>query len=134
MKRLLVVVLAVVFVMGSSLLYAQETKAAATAEVLEVKLGKAVENREIVDETSAFALNDKVFLWLKIAGAEGQSITVTWKHGEQIYSTELSIGGSPWRTWAYKTAAMTGDWSVSVADKEGNVLKEMTFSVGEEGK
>ena len=111
----------------------QEAMTAMGPEVVEANLGRAVENREIMDETSTFVVNERVYLWLKVAGAAGDSITVLWKHGEHSYQTALAIGGSPWRTWAYKTAAFAGDWSVSVMDKDGNVLKELTFTVQETG-
>ena len=109
---------------------AQEGEAAAGGlQVAEAKLGTNVENRELTGEDSTFALNSKVFLWMKVAGGASDQITVIWKNGEMTHSTTLMIGGSPWRTWATKTATNAGEWSVSVTDTAGNVLKEMTFKV-----
>ncbi len=100
--------------------------------VAAAKLGREVVDREIVDETSTFAMNERVYLWLKVTGAADDSVTVTWKHDDLTYDYTLTIGGSPWRTWAYKTAWKAGDWMVTVTDSDGNVLKEMTFKVEEE--
>lgn len=99
-------------------------------QVTEAMLGRSVENRELIDTASTFEVNDRVYLWLKVTGgAAGDSVTVIWKHGEHAYTTMLGIGGSSWRTWAYKTAWDAGDWAVTVADKDGNVLKEMSFKI-----
>jgi hypothetical protein len=98
-------------------------------QVTEAKLGKDVIEREIVDDTSAFELNERVYLWLKVIGGSDDSLTVTWKHEDQSHTYALKIGGSPWRTWAYKTAAMAGEWAVTVTDSAGEVLKEMNFEV-----
>ncbi|MFQ5798093.1 MAG: DUF2914 domain-containing protein [Bacteroidota bacterium] len=97
--------------------------------VAEAKLGKDVVDREIADETSTFAVNDRVYLWLKVTGGSADSVAVTWKHEDLSYSYTLKIGGSPWRTWAYKTAWKAGDWTVIVTDSDDNVLKEMNFKV-----
>lgn len=110
---------------------AQEQETMSTLTVAEAKLGKGVQDREIVDETTTFALNDRVYLWLKVTGGPADSITVTWKTGDQTYSSKLNIGGSSWRTWSYKTAYTAGDWTVTVTDADGNVLKEMAFKVEE---
>ena len=92
-------------------------------------LGTAVQNRELVGEAVEFALNERVFLFLKLSGGPAEDITVTWKHGELKYDTKLNVGGSPWRTWAYKTAAVAGDWTVTVTDAAGTLLKQLEFTV-----
>ena len=83
----------------------------------------------ITTEDSVFTVNEKVYLWMKVEGGPADSLTVTWKHGDDTYETKLNIGGSPWRTWAYKTAWLAGDWSVTVTSPAGEVLKEMQFTV-----
>lgn len=101
--------------------------------VEDARLGTDVQDREIVGETSTFHLNDRIYLWLKVVGGASDSITVLWKTGDQEYSTNLHIGGSPWRTWAYKTAYVEGGWTVTVTDAAGAVLKEMSFVVEKAG-
>jgi hypothetical protein len=102
--------------------------------VADAKLGKAVENRELSQETAAFELNERAYLWLRITGGPADSITVTWKTGENTYESKLNVGGNPWRTWSYKTCYVAGPWTVTVRDALGNVLKELSFTVGETAK
>ena len=75
----------------------------ATLVVEEAKLGKGVENRMIVDETTTFAVGDKVYLALKVTGGPSDPIKINWTIGEYTDSINLAIGGPSWRTWAYKT-------------------------------
>ena len=105
-------------------------KAAPGVAVTEAKLGTDVQNRELVGEATQFEVNQKVYLWLKITGGTGEDLTVTWKQGDKTYATTLKVGGSPWRTWAYKTAAIAGTWTVTVSDASGNALKELEFTAG----
>jgi len=98
-------------------------------QVTEAKLGKGVENRIIVNETTAFVAGEKAYLWLKVEGADGQKVTVTWKFEDQTYPTELAIGGSPWRVWANKTLHTPGKWGVAVTSASGAALKEVEFTV-----
>jgi hypothetical protein len=97
-------------------------------EVSEAKLGKGVQDRQIVDETTTFAVNEKAYLWLRVTGGPGD-INVTWSLGEHSDTIPLSIGGSPWRTWANKTLWQAGEWKATVTDSNGHVLKEIAFQV-----
>lgn len=100
----------------------------------EMKLGTAVENRAIVGESAEFAVGQKAYVWMKVVGGAGDSLSVTWEYGEKSYTTVLAIGGSPWRTWSYKTLYGAGDWKVKVTDSAGSLLKELEFKVKESGK
>ncbi len=97
--------------------------------VAESKLGKNVVEREVVDETSSFSVNDRVYLWMKLTGGPADSVTVTWSVDEYSWSTNLNVGASSWRTWAYKTAWKAGTWNVSVTDANGKVLLDKDFTV-----
>ena len=126
----LVIMTVFCLIVFSSFLSAQESEVKSKdIQIVDAKLGKDVKDRVLVDENSTFALNSKVFLWLKVTGATSETLTITWKQGEKSYTTVLNIGGSPWRTWANKTLAKTGDWTVTITDAAGNVLKEMSFKV-----
>jgi len=109
-------------------LCAQEGETA-KLEITMAKLGKDVVDREIVEETSTFAINDRAYLWLRVTGGPSEPITVIWKFGEKTFSTELSIKASTWRTWANKRLSDPGEWMVTVTDANGNVLKELSFTV-----
>jgi hypothetical protein len=128
MKKQWVSLTLVIFFLTPAFLCAQE-KEAAGLKVKEAALGKNVENKKIVDTTSTFVVNEKAYLWMRLTGGPADSITVTWKTGDESYPSKLNVGGSPWRTWSYKTLYTAGDWTVTVTDAEGGVLKEMAFKV-----
>lgn len=103
--------------------------ALAQATVAEARLGKDVVDRQIVDETTTFAIDEKAFLWMRIEGAADQTVTVTWSIGENTYPVTLNIGASPWRTWSSKLLHIPGEWAVAVTDAAGRPLYEATFKV-----
>ncbi len=134
MNKGVVLATIVLLFVGQAMLPAQE-KESKGLKVAEAKLGKDVQNKKLVDTTTTFALNEKAYLWLKILGGPADSITVTWKSGTESYPTKLNVGGSFWRTWSYKTLSVAGEWTVTVEDAQGNVLKELKFDVkGEQPK
>ena len=99
-------------------------------KVVEAKLGKGVQDRQITDEASSFAVNEKAYLWLRVSGGPADPIQVTWKAGEHTDTVPLKVGGGPtWRTWSSKTLWMAGDWTVTVTDAGGQVLQEVAFTV-----
>lgn len=98
-------------------------------QIVDAKLGKDVKDRMIVDEDSSFALESKVFLWLKVVGGTNETIVVIWKRNSSFHETKLTIGGNPWRTWASKTVYKPGNWTVTITDSDGKVLKELNFKV-----
>jgi hypothetical protein len=128
MKKLLSLVSAAVLCMAA-FTAAAEDKPAATLQVAEAKLGKGVQDRKITEEATTFAVNDKVYLWMRVTGGPSDPVKVTWKTGDSSDTVELKIGGSPWRTWSSKTAWKAGEWTVTVTSPGGDVLKEMTFTV-----
>jgi DUF2914 family protein len=98
-------------------------------QVVDAKLGKGVQDRQITEEATTFAVNDKVYLWLKIAGGPADGVKVNWKLGDKVEPYTLKVGGNPWRTYASKTAYKPGEWTVTVTDANDQVLKEMKFTV-----
>jgi hypothetical protein len=114
---------------GINSLHAQTGTKTATIHIIDAKLGTNVQDRMIIDENTVFPLNSTVFVWLKVTGGTSETITVKWVNGELTHETQLSIGGNSWRTWANKKVWKTGDWTVTVTDASGNVLKELTFKV-----
>jgi len=116
-------------VAAGALLAAVLAGPAQSAQVPEAKLGKAVADRKIAEETTRFAAGEKAYLWLRVEDASNEMLTVTWKVNDLSFPVELAIGGSPWRTWASKTLHIVGDWSVSVTDSAGTVLSETKFIV-----
>ena len=134
MKRLSAAILALLAatLLASASVLAQESmakpaKVAPGLAVTDAKLGTDVQNKTIVGEATEFSLNQKVYLWLELTGGPADDITVTWNNGDKSYETKLKVGGPTYHTWAYKTAAIAGAWTVSVSDASGNVLKELNF-------
>ena len=131
------ILIVIAFVLASLPALAQEKSMPATKEksasaltVSDAKLGTAVENKQITGEAATFDLNQKVYLWLELKGGPADDVTVTWKNGDKSYQTTLKVGGPTYHTWAYKTAAIAGSWSVAVSDASGNELKRLEFTVG----
>jgi len=125
----------IVFLLAGLIVLQAQEKQTKGLKVIDAKLGKDVQNKKIVDTTSTFTVNEKAYLWMRLTGGPADSITVTWKTGDQSYPTKLNVGGSPWRTWSYKTIDAAGSWTVTVTDAEGTVLKEMKFeATGEKPK
>lgn len=119
-----------IFLLASAAASAQEMKMKATGpEVAELKLGTSIQDREIVGADSTFKMGEKVYAWMRVTHASGDSVTVTWKHADMTQSTTVYIGSNSWRTWVYKTMSASGEWTVSVSTQSGKVLKELTFTV-----
>jgi hypothetical protein len=108
---------------------AAQDKPAAALQVAEVKLGKGVQDRKITEEATTFAVNDKVYLWMRITGGPSDPIKVTWTAGDSTDTVELKVGGNPWRTWSSKTVWKAGEWKATVSSSTGETLKEVTFTV-----
>lgn len=130
MKKIALLFVGILF-LSAGLTYAQDTnkKPEAGPKVIEMKLGTGVQDKQISGEDSTFALNAKVYVWMKITGAAGDSIVVNWKNAANEYKATIGIGGNSWRTWAYKTMSAAGDWTVTVSTQSGNMLKEASFTV-----
>jgi len=133
MKKLVVfpaMLIGLVFLMSQTL-RAQEAamKAMTGMKVTEMKIGTDVQNKEIVGEDSTFALNSKVFVWMRVTGGNGDSLVITWGHAGMAHSMTVGIGSNSWRTWAYKNATAAGEWTVTASTKSGDVLKKATFTV-----
>jgi hypothetical protein len=119
MLRIVLALLASAF---ASLAFAQ-------AAVTDLKVGRNVVDREIVEETTSFAVGDRAHVWLRVEGAAGQSVTVNFNNGSNEYPVKLDIGGSPWRTTANKLLHTAGEWTVTVLDVGGKPLREVKLTV-----
>jgi hypothetical protein len=109
--------------------------AAASDVQVEAVLARNVVDRTPQDTGSAFSDSvGTVVLWMRVTGANGQTLHNVWFHGgDEVGNVPLTIGGSPWRTWSRKTIPVeaTGAWHVEIKDEAGNVLKRIDFTVGQ---
>ena len=101
----------------------------AAGSINEAKLGKAIVDREISEETGTFALNDTAYLWMRVVDGNGETITVTWSNGSQSYDVSLAIGSDSWRTWSSKILHLAGEWTVTVTDASGATLHQTSLTV-----
>lgn len=130
MKKLVVLFIIMVFL---SLLQAQEAKQT-MLQVKDFAFCTGVENRTPVGVDSLFPSDvGRVYTFTKIVGAsEPTSIFhVYYYNDKEMARIELKIGGSPWRTWSYKTILpeWKGTWKLEVLDADGNVLTSKTFKI-----
>jgi len=108
---------------------------AASAVTVEAVVARSVMDRAPVDSGTAFPADvGQLVLWTKVSGATGSMVRHVWFHGEtEVGNVELSVSGSPFRTWSRKTvpAEWTGAWHVEVRDAAGAVLQRIDFTVGQ---
>ena len=103
---------------------------------IEPVLCTGIEERMPVGEAEEFPDDvGKVYLWTRITGVtEGEMIIHhVWLHeGQEKADVSLSVKGSPWRTYSYKTIPLewAGQWEVKVVGPDGNVIKTVPFTVG----
>src|SRR6476659_1681477 len=70
------------------------TASAEGLQVADAKLGKGVQDRNITEEATSFALNDKVYLWLKLTGGGTDPVKVSWKVGDSVDTVTLKVGAA----------------------------------------
>jgi hypothetical protein len=74
----------------------------------------------------------KICCFCKVSGTAPTTIKHAWYFGDKLVrAIELTIDGSPWRTWSEKNVPqeMAGAWKVEIQDASGTVLKTLTFNV-----
>lgn len=103
--------------------------ATAGGKVTETRLGTGLVDREISGETSAFEAGQRAYFWFRVEDAADEVLTVTWKVNDLAFPVELTVGSSPWRTWASKTLHVAGEWIIVVTNASGATLHESRFAV-----
>ena len=80
-------------------------------QVADAKIGKGVQDRAITEEASTFAVNDKVYLVLKLTGGPSDPIKARWMgfwNGAGIHGTD--------ETWSIGHAASHGCVRMRIPD------------------
>ena len=102
---------------------------------VEAVLARNIADRAPQDTGTAFSDSvGTVVLWMRVTGANGQTLHHVWFHGDDnVGDVPLAIGGSPWRSWSRKQvpADAKGAWHVEIRDQAGTVLKRIDFTVGQ---
>ncbi len=108
--------------------------AAVMALDIEAVLCNQIEERMPVGEGDQFGSDvERVYLWTRVTGAETElTLRHVWLYeGKEIADVALTVKGSPWRTYSYKSMIpkWTGSWEVKVVGETGDVLLSKTFTV-----
>jgi hypothetical protein len=91
----------------------------------------AIEAREPVDSIRSLENDrDRVYYFSELVGIPGRAVTHRWAYeGETVAEVTIAVGGPRWRAYSSKQLAPSqlGEWTVSVVDESGNVLREDSF-------
>ena len=97
--------------------------------VAEVKAAKGVENKQPVDEGTAFDAGTKVYVWSRITDADGQTVKHVWKRdGKEEWTANLKIKSAKWSTQSRRNVR-AGEYTVEVLAEDGTKIGEVSFSV-----
>ena len=100
----------------------------------ELVIALDVEERQPIGEGTEFSADvGQLVAWTRVTGLSNTTVRQVWRYQGHEEVIELSVGGSPWRTWSRRTipAEWTGAWTVEVLDAGGVVLATADFTVGE---
>jgi hypothetical protein len=105
------------------------------AEVADAVTCLDVQDREPVEPGDSFAADvGKIWCWSKIKGGEGETIKHVYYHGDkEMAVVELQIRSALFRTYSSKRILpdWVGPWRVDIVDADGQVLKSLSFTIGE---
>lgn len=98
---------------------------------IEVKVGTAVVNRDVVGQASVFPASiAQLAGWSRIKGAtEPIEVYHRWRlNGKDESLVELKIRSSFFRAWSYlEPKGKKGTWTLDVLDWEKNILASTSF-------
>jgi hypothetical protein len=108
---------------------AKKPAPAETAASAEIKAGTGVEKHEIVGEAQSFPTGTTVWVWSRVAGADGTDVKHVWKlDGKEVWTATLPIKSSRWSTQSRRTIK-SGSWEVEVVGEGGKALGSVKFTV-----
>lgn len=91
----------------------------------------AIDQREPVDSvTSLESDRSRVYYFNEFVGIDGREVTHRWEYrGEVMAEVPISIDGPRWRAYSSKNldASQLGEWTVSVIDDAGHVVRKDSF-------
>ncbi len=102
-----------------------------TEPVVLLKLGTAIEDRNVL-ETTSFAAGETVFAWTQVQGvADGALIHVWYRDGVEIARRTLDVKSAKrWRTWS-RMRLLPGVYKIQIETADGIRLGETGFEVPE---
>lgn len=115
---------------------APEASAPAAAEASQGTVPRGVFTTAIVDREPTDRVETlgngthRIYYFTELDGLDGQAVTHRWMHdGEVKAEVEFVVGGPRWRVYSSKNLdpSWLGEWTVSVVDEKGNVLRQDRF-------
>ncbi len=104
-----------------------------------LEIAEAVIATDIIDRVPADAVEsysvavEQLHCFTRVLGATEETALVhVWFHGDaEVARMTLPVRSSNWRTWSTKTigAEDRGDWRVEIRNEQGEVLKQLAFSL-----
>jgi hypothetical protein len=73
---------------------------------------------------------NRVYYFSEFVGISGRQLTHLWQYqGEVMAEVSIAIAGPRWRAYSSKSldASQLGEWTVSVIDESGGVLRKDSF-------
>jgi len=114
----------------------EESTESTGMSIKRIVICSSVVEREPVGEGESFSVDiKKVFCFTDVRNAgEETFITHEWYYIDELKATvKLKVTGEHWRTWSSKgiDKNWTGEWRVEVKDSDGNLLRKISFNIGE---
>ncbi len=109
-----------------------EKMGGATPTVARAVITNAIQDREPVDKVSALE-NDQpiIYFFTELQNLGGATVTHRWTlDGKVMAEVPFTVDSPRWRVWSSKNLepSWTGEWKVSVLDREGTVLETAEFT------
>ncbi|WP_305041706.1 DUF2914 domain-containing protein [Geoalkalibacter sp.] len=107
---------------------------AQSLEVVEAVITTDIIDRVPADAVESYSANvEQLHCFTRVLGAtEETAIVHVWFHeGTEVTRMTLPVRSSNWRTWSTKTMSpeTAGNWRVEVRDEQGEILKQLSFSL-----
>lgn len=106
---------------------------AAGEAAAEVQVGLGVEKMELKEAATAFTVapGTRIYAWARVSGCADSKVAFAFFRGDKEMSRqELSVSGSPYRTFAYRSfrAGDAGAWTAKLMAGD-TVLGSAAFTV-----
>jgi hypothetical protein len=105
--------------------------AVSPSAVARATFATAIDQREPVDSISSLGSDrDRVYYFTEFVGLSGRRLTHRWEYEDELVAeVPIAIDGPRWRAYSTKNleAGRLGEWTVSVLDESGNVVRTDSF-------
>ncbi len=110
---------------------AEAVPSVSPSAVARATFATAIDQREPVDSISSLGSDrDRVYYFTEFVGLSGRRLTHRWEYEDELVAeVPIAIDGPRWRAYSTKNleAGRLGEWTVSVLDESGNVVRTDSF-------